>query len=172
MGEITRQELSSELNDELDSLTSHLAESVYNSNGVHGFNIEEGTWTPFLVGQTTPGTNTYAVQEGTYIKIGKLIVATFYLRLSQKDVNMSGNINISGLPFMVKYGTFYTGILSLYGNLSFISGNTQLLLQCVYPNFVSLINTGADNPLTVYALNSTHIKNNTELQGTIVYVMQ
>ena len=56
---------------------------------------EEGTWTP-----TLGGTSTYAVQEGTYIKIGKKVYCSFEISVSSLG---SGSTNtISGLPFTSK----------------------------------------------------------------------
>jgi hypothetical protein len=37
---------------------------------------EEGTWTPTYLGSSTAGTTTYSTQQGNYIRIGALVVAT------------------------------------------------------------------------------------------------
>jgi hypothetical protein len=56
---------------------------------------EEGTWTPAVVnGIAGP---TYSIQEGTYVKIGRLVYATARLAISSGTTN-TGGFRIS-LPF-------------------------------------------------------------------------
>jgi hypothetical protein len=59
---------------------------------------EEGTWTPTVVGSTTPGTQTYIWQKATYTKIGNRVLIDFEL-LVTKDAATAGSISITGLPF-------------------------------------------------------------------------
>jgi hypothetical protein len=72
---------------------------------------EEGTFTPrFQQGITTPG---YATQIGTYIKIGRQVICSIYLRANSGTAN-NGHIYIGGLPFTVTndidhaFGAFFT----------------------------------------------------------------
>jgi hypothetical protein len=58
---------------------------------------EEGTFTPTIVGSTTAGTGTYAVQSGVYTKIGNAVSVTVFLVWSAHTG--TGNMSISGLPF-------------------------------------------------------------------------
>lgn len=62
-------------------------------------NYKEGSWTPVLVGSTTPGSHTYSTQTGSYVRIGKICFARFSFTVSSKDAAMSGSIRITGLPF-------------------------------------------------------------------------
>jgi len=58
---------------------------------------EEGTWTPVL---KNAGTTTYAVQSGSYTKIGNLVVAHCHLNVGSLDSSVaSSNLSVSGLPF-------------------------------------------------------------------------
>jgi len=59
---------------------------------------EEGSWTPVLYGTTTTGTPTYSTQNGTYVKIGKMVFARCYVVLSNIG-GAVGGIRVSGLPF-------------------------------------------------------------------------
>lgn len=59
----------------------------------------EGTWTPVIAGTSTPGANSYTNQEGTYVKVGQMVVASFFVKLSAKDAAMAGIVWITGLPF-------------------------------------------------------------------------
>lgn len=58
---------------------------------------EEGTWTP-----NVGGTATYSAQDGRYIKIGKLVIATFNFRLT--SLGTGSTTTLSGLPFAAAGG--------------------------------------------------------------------
>jgi hypothetical protein len=53
---------------------------------------EEGTWTPNVGGSAT-----YTTQTGNYTKIGRVVVANFYLAISA--IGTGSTFRISGLPF-------------------------------------------------------------------------
>jgi hypothetical protein len=57
---------------------------------------EEGTWTPTF---SAPGTSfTYSAQSGTYVKVGSIVYAQFYIRATAYSGSNS-NMLISNLPF-------------------------------------------------------------------------
>jgi hypothetical protein len=58
---------------------------------------EEGTFTPVIQGDTTPGTGTYSVQSGSYTKIGNRVI--FDIALSWSAHTGTGNMDVFGLPF-------------------------------------------------------------------------
>jgi hypothetical protein len=57
---------------------------------------EEGTWTPAYTG-TTGGAVTYGTQTGSYTKVGNLVTVIGELRAKRNT--LSGNVEITGLPF-------------------------------------------------------------------------
>jgi len=57
---------------------------------------EEGTWTPAYTG-TTGGAVTYLTQTGSYTKVGNLVTVIGELRAKRNT--LSGNVEITGLPF-------------------------------------------------------------------------
>jgi hypothetical protein len=59
---------------------------------------EEGTFTPIVQGQSS-GTPTYIGQNGYYVKIGKICVATLLLDY-QKNTMSGGTLQIGGFPFV------------------------------------------------------------------------
>ena len=64
---------------------------------------EEGAWTPVL-SFATPGdlAVTYAVQRGTYTKIGRTVAADFTIATSAfTHTTASGGVRLSGLPFTI-----------------------------------------------------------------------
>lgn len=78
---------------------------------------QEGTWTPTLAfGGASTGI-TYSTQQGTYVKIGRVVTFQFRLIISSKG-SATGNVAILGLPFAADnyhpinfgYGTNFTGL--------------------------------------------------------------
>jgi hypothetical protein len=63
---------------------------------------EEGVWTPTLgvYGGGTDGAHTYSQQDGRYVRVGNLVWVTASVTLATKDVAMSGNATVKGLPFV------------------------------------------------------------------------
>jgi hypothetical protein len=58
---------------------------------------EEGTFTPTILGQSS-GSPTYTNQNGYYVKVGNICVATLLLNF-QKNTMSGGTIQIGGFPF-------------------------------------------------------------------------
>ncbi|OAE52884.1 hypothetical protein A7J71_18120 [Achromobacter insolitus] len=80
---------------------------------------EEGSWTPLLVGGTTPGTPTYNTQQGRYTRIGNRVHVTGRMGISAKG-GLAGTLFIDGLPYAVAAGTQNVGGVAL----GYISGLT------------------------------------------------
>ena len=59
---------------------------------------EEGTWTPTVGGNTGQGTTSSGSIAGKYIKIGKLVTASFSIA-NVTLANASGHLKIGGFPF-------------------------------------------------------------------------
>jgi len=93
---------------------------------------EEGTWTPVFRGSTTAGTYSYAVQNGYYTKIGRLVTVTCSLfNIDDAGGAGAGNIEIAGLPFTSSddthrgmIGTLELDNFTFSGSLSVTAENT------------------------------------------------
>ncbi|WP_238899467.1 hypothetical protein [Clostridium sp. YIM B02500] len=124
-----------------NDLNTHTNALMTDTNGVHGFKVETGTWTPVLKGLTVAGNNSYSQQAGRYVKHDKLITCFFRISISAKDANMAGDIHISGLPYSsynvnankpginigeIAYITLPTGCTQFTGEL--ISGGNTIQL--------------------------------------------
>jgi hypothetical protein len=77
---------------------------------------EEGTWTPILGGSGGQSGQTYAIQGGQYVKVGRLVTVSFDTLLTAKGT-ITGQIGIYGLPFGV-------AIINTAGPVSYFSGWT------------------------------------------------
>ncbi len=75
-------------------LDAHVAETVTDTGGVHGLEIEEGIWTPELLGVLT-----YSYQQGYYKKIGNTVYIA--CRVDVETVNTEPSVAwATGLPFV------------------------------------------------------------------------
>jgi hypothetical protein len=72
---------------------------------------EEGDWTPtYEAGSSSITVNAYSIQNGKYVKIGKMVYVEGGLRANVTN-NSNGTYDIGGLPFTVKNTANSTGII-------------------------------------------------------------
>jgi hypothetical protein len=93
----------------------YLSSGVYFGTGdvaaTHLDDYEEGTFTvTFPSGVTSP---TYVIQDGSYVKIGKLVTFQIRIELSAGTAN-SSHIKIGGLPFTSTSASSYGGAFFNY----------------------------------------------------------
>jgi hypothetical protein len=97
---------------------------------------EEGTFTPAVSGTTTAGTGTYSVQNGQYVKIGRLVQYQIYIVLTAHTG--TGNIAITGLPFTAipnayPASSIYVDGLALtagnYPQMAVLTSGTEILVR-------------------------------------------
>ena len=143
---------------------SHMADNVTDSDGAHGLKIESGTFTPTIAGLTTAGANTYSVQTGNYLKMGKLVFIAIYISLSAKDSAMEGNTIINGLPFVPNRN----GGINI-GEYRYITRASDRALTCRFTNNLSRLDIRYGGVNTYDALPATAINNNTTLILSGVY---
>lgn len=60
--------------------------------------IESGTWTPSILGATTPGTYTYTTQDGRYALVGNILHLDFQITINAVSVAGTGNLLVAGVP--------------------------------------------------------------------------
>lgn len=66
---------------------------------------ETGSFSPAIVGSTGGTAPTMSTQLGTYVKIGSVVFVQFNAIISAKNAP-TGKIWITGLPFVIKSGSF------------------------------------------------------------------
>jgi hypothetical protein len=59
------------------------------------------TWTPSFAGLTIAGAHTYSTRQGEYTRIGRMVHAHCYMVLTAEDTAATGDLIITGLPFVV-----------------------------------------------------------------------
>jgi hypothetical protein len=126
-----------------------------------------GNWTPVIGGSGGTSGQTYAAQNGEYIKVDKLVVAAFNVQLSAEGT-ITGNAQIQGLPYTVdvagngasvaiEWQALATNWVSVFLNL----GNASTAGDI---HGAAAAGTGANTNLT-----AADIGNGTIFRGTIVY---
>lgn len=126
---------------------------------------EEGTWTPVIGGAGGTSGQAYDFQDGTYRKIGSLVVARFYCVLNTEGT-ITGNVEIQGLPFSAA-GTGAAGVSALRFN-SLPTNWTHIIASGTGAAFQVSGNTAAAGG-NLTALTATDIDNDSVLSGTLVY---
>ena len=66
--------------------------------------ISSDTWTPTILGYTSPGSPVYSAQSGSYYKIGKLVVTEGAIEITSKG-GMTGIVCLAGWPFACEFGS-------------------------------------------------------------------
>jgi hypothetical protein len=70
--------------------------NINNPNNLDDY--EEGSFTPVVLGNSTPGTASYSAQNGRYVKIGRAV--NFNLYCDWNGGNGTGSLLIGGLPYV------------------------------------------------------------------------
>ena len=122
---------------------------------------EEGTWTP------TANTGlSYGFQQGRYIKVGNLVLASFDIDLD--SVSASGNI-LQGLPFTTGNFGGNFGIVNI-GYYSSITTGVVWLSGYTRTNLTSLYFTGNSQSTTSIQHNTFNVFNDTtRILGNLIY---
>ena len=117
---------------------------------------EEGTWTPAITFSSGTGDLSYNGQVGRYIKVGRLVYLSGFLRFS--ETTASGNLSITGLPFPADTTTtnyqvgsllvdamtgLSGGIIALMG--ADIAANTMVPYQLGTGTATRITNTNTDS---------------------------
>jgi len=130
---------------------------------------EEGTWTPLIGGESGQSGQIYGVQRGAYTKIGRMVVCTFDVLLSNKGT-ITGDVVIKGLPFTTISGDSarYPSVsIGLWQNLTtsyvyisgiVIDGTTYASLKAA---------TAAATALS--AIGTADLTNDARFSGTLTY---
>jgi len=78
---------------------------------------EEGTWTPFIQASVSNPTVGYAVQNGVYVKVGQLVLASANMEINSFSGG-SGNTEVGGLPFASSATSMFSPHAVLLDNLA------------------------------------------------------
>lgn len=130
---------------------------------------KEGTFTPTLAGSMTAGSNTYALQVGSYTKIGNRVFFTIAINLSAKDGAMAGNVRIAGLPFTSNSAVAFNLVNVTTSNVSLSAGVATFGAVFGSSSVLSLL-LGASGAVSSN-LNAAAIGNASEIYAVGAYVV-
>jgi hypothetical protein len=100
---------------------------------------EEGTWTPTVLGTSTPGTYTVVASGATYRKVGKLVHVQARISFSAASGG-TGNLQIAGLPFSYTAAQAISQSVNL-NDVNFSGGN-----------YINVVHTGAGVANTLFLM--------------------
>ncbi len=129
---------------------------------------EEGLWTPVIGGSGGTSGQTYGVQNGRYIKIGKMVWAGCNVQLTNKGT-ITTNVEIQGLPFATVSSTQSVTLAPI----QWLNLNTNWVYITARPRVAQLvaaiegIQAAAANSNT--ALTTADILNTTQIQAIVIY---
>jgi hypothetical protein len=130
---------------------------------------EEGTWTPIFGGSTSQSGQTYDIQTGRYIKIGKLVYASFDIRLTALGT-ITGNVQLKGLPYTQVNG-FAAGTGVIQGWSGMTTSYFNLLLTAGSNSTVADFwgQTGAGTAVSG-TLAQANLSNTTRINGSVTFI--
>jgi hypothetical protein len=132
---------------------------------------EEGTFTPNFTG-ASGGEASYSSREGSYTKVGRLVVAHVYISLSSKNT-LSGSVQINNLPFTVS--NLLTGTsVEASGSVGYFAGLATSISSMVTFPMASTINSqfhfvSGTSSTDMGSLDTSHLNNNFNLRATVTY---
>ena len=124
---------------------------------------EEGTWTPQL--DSGVGTPSYSQQHGTYTKIGRQVMAFFYLELNGGTAT-SDNLRVINLPFTNVNDAKSYQVTSGYVNSSAGFGTTLTFI--LFPNETRL-RAYQQTATSVSQLTGSNLGNSFSFLGRVLY---
>ena len=132
---------------------------------------EEGTFVPNFTG-ASGGEASYTVREGSYTKVGRLVVAHVLIALSSKNT-LSGNVQINNLPFTVatllgSTSVQASGSVGFFQNLSLAVSSLVTFPMNNSTNSQFHVVSGTSGTAMV-SLDTSHIANNFAFRATVTY---
>lgn len=99
--------------------------SITLSGGTALSNYTEGTFTPTMIGQATPGTTVYALQQGNYRRIGNLVMINGFMSIS--SATGTGSALLGGFPFTINANSVPSGTVYITGSWTWPATRTYLI---------------------------------------------
>ena len=131
---------------------------------------EEGTWTPAYItsGGSLPSI-TYNTQQGSYVKIGRLVVATFSIGTNGVSTigGASGDLILGGLPFTHASGSVARSVSHLMGG-RFASDTPAQSIVSPNTNY-GVLREQFDTTTQANDLDVSNQNNRNVIEGHVIY---
>lgn len=119
------------------------------------------SWTPTIVGQTSPGVGTYTIQNGLYTRIGNIIFIQGQITWTAHTG--TGNLLIGNLPFACRNSTNYNpeGIVNTE-SMTLPGGANRTSVGSAQPGLTTMqvsvpVNNAANSPVQMQASGTIHM---------------
>ena len=145
------------------------ANQVASDNANRLDDYEEGTWVPVIGGLTSESGQSYDLTSGSYIKIGRLVIAQFDVRLTVKGTITGTYVCIKGLPFTVNATINGPGTIAYWSSLAtaWMSIQPHAQLKTTHAVLYGVKNAAT---ATTVGVAPDDIGNDSRLMGTIIYI--
>jgi hypothetical protein len=121
-----------------------------------------GSWTPQLeLGGGSTGM-TYAQQVGTWVQVGPIVIATFFIALSAKG-SATGAVTIGGLPAVPLAGIYGAVTHAYHANMNTADNYAH------YVNAAGAIALGKSGSASWAALADTDFTNTSTIAGVAIF---
>lgn len=166
--------LEGEKNELRQEVDEHKIESVHQSEGVHGLEVEEGTWSPRIFADEVAGNVIYNDSFGSYHRIGNLVTVNFKIAITNLG-GMKGRVYVDGLPFKVH--TF--NAIDYEVPLSYRNIIKNEIISIVFARLYKvrtdvalgiIARSPTTNNMNAYIVSSSDITDSTEIKGTLTYI--
>ena len=130
---------------------------------------EEGTFTPSIIGTAGASGQSYiATIQGYYVKVGKIVIASFYVELTNKGTLSGTGILVGGFPYVVQgLAGSGSGSIAYFNNLGISVSALQLNARAgTGQAYVNHIPAGGGSAMVN---SSTILANTTRLDGVFSY---
>ena len=126
---------------------------------------EEGTWTP-----SVGGTATYTKQQGSYIKVGRLVTVSFDMAILLLGTGSTSGM--SGLPFTIGSATSpkFEQCNGAMGYVESLAVNVYSLTFNAAANGTTIFSTSMNTLGATANVNPAIYGNGTRVQGTVTYM--
>jgi hypothetical protein len=127
-----------------------------------------GSWTPNIGGTGGQSGQTYSIQEGTYVKVGRDVSAYFTMSLSALGT-ITGGVQVQGLPFLSQSTGNYRATAITFWNA--MTTSIVIMLGRLIQNTTAVdirIATGATTGLATSAVQAD-LSATTTIAGSIIY---
>jgi hypothetical protein len=101
----------------LTGTTEYVADVQVKAQGsVGALKQEAGSFTPELVGSTNPGTWSYTVNTGYFVRIGNMVFVAMRITIGSVSGSPTGSVKIQGLPYNSSGAADFTQYLDYCGH--------------------------------------------------------
>lgn len=151
------------INGQSGILTSSASGSTVTMNVSNFVNATVNNWTPVIQGSSSAGVGTYTRQHAVYMRLGRLVVATFDLVWTAHTG--TGNMQVAGWPVTFALSSSeYVGNV-LYENLTLPANTVQVILNGTNATTVAEVTALID----AAGRSQVAMDGAATLSGTIVY---